>query len=110
MSDDPIDLDRRRGLAAQKATDSRRLMSQVEANEQALRERRDELESHLIAAPAASWPEAAEKARYIIGLYAASLGAGDSQRRRLVEAVLADFERLGRGDGRGEKDDDPGPA
>ena len=75
-------------------TGSRRLMAQVEANERALRQRREELESHLIAAPAANWAEAAEKARYVIGLYAASLGAGDTQRHTLVAAVLADFERL----------------
>ena len=87
-------LDQHRGMAAQKATGSRRLMAQVEANERALRERREELESHLIAAPAANWAEAAEKARYVIGLYAASLGAGDTQRHTLVAAVLADFERL----------------
>ena len=95
MDDDPIQLDQRRGLAAQKATGSRRLLAQVEANERDLRLRRDELESHLIAAPAASWPEAAEKARYILGLYAATLSAGDTQRRTLIEAVLADFGRLG---------------
>jgi hypothetical protein len=95
MTDEPIELDQRRGLAAQKATGSRRLLAQVEANERALRLRRDELESHLIAAPSASWPEAMEKARYILGLYAATLGAGDTQRRTLIEAVLADFARLG---------------
>jgi hypothetical protein len=94
MSDKPIELDQRRGMAAQKATGSRRLMAQVEANERALRQRRDELESHLIAAPAANWSEAAEKARYIIQLYAATLAAGDTQRHTLVAAVLADFARL----------------
>lgn len=95
MTDEPIDLDQRRGLGAQKATSSRRLLAQVEANEHALRERRDQLEAHLIAAPAANWAEAAEKARYVIGLYAASLGAGDTQRHTLVAAVLSDFARLG---------------
>ncbi|UYN94224.1 MAG: hypothetical protein KIT25_19615 [Enhydrobacter sp.] len=94
MTDKPIDLDRRRGMAAQKATGARRLLAEVEANERALRLRRDELESQLIAAPAASWRDAAEKARYVLGLYAATLGAGDTQRRSLVDAVLADFERL----------------
>lgn len=97
MTDDPIELDQRRGLAAQKATSARRLMAQIEANEHALRKRRDELEAHLIAAPAANWPEAAEKARYIIGLYAATLGKGDTQRHTLVEAVLADLARLEEG-------------
>lgn len=94
MSDEPIELDQRRGLAAQKATGSRRLLAEVEANERNLRQRRDELEAHLIAAPAANWAEAAAKARYIIELYAASLGAGDTQRRTLVAAVLADLARL----------------
>jgi hypothetical protein len=94
MTDKAIELDQRRGLAAQKATESRRLLGQVEANEQALRERREELESHLIAAPAASWAEAAEKARYVIGLYAATLGSGDTQRHTLVAAVLDDLKRL----------------
>jgi hypothetical protein len=103
MSDEPIELDQRRGLAAQKATSSRRLLAQVEANERALRERRDQLEAHLIAAPAANWAEAAEKARYVIGLYAASLGASDTQRHALVAAVLADLARL-------ELEEAPGPA
>jgi hypothetical protein len=85
MTDDPIELDERRGMAAQKATGSRRLLAQVEENERLLRQRRMELESHLIAAPAANWPEAAEKARYILGL------TGDRQRRNLVEAALAGY-------------------
>lgn len=94
MTDEPIELDQHRGMAAQKATGSRRLLAVVEANERTLRLRREELEAHLIAAPAANWREAAEKARYVLGLYAATLGAGDTQRRTLVDAVLADFERL----------------
>ena len=96
MTDKPIELDQHRGMNAQKAAGSRRLVAEVEANERTLRQRRDELESHLIAAPAATWPEAAEKARYVLGLYAATLGTGDTQRRTLIDAVLADFERLDR--------------
>jgi hypothetical protein len=68
----------------------------VEANERALRLRQDELEAHLAAAPAANWPEAAEKARYVLGLYAATLTAEDTRRRTLVAAVLEDFEHLAR--------------
>ena len=59
MTDKAIELDEHRGMAAQKATDLRRLLADVEANERALRERQDELEAHLIAAPAANWPAAA---------------------------------------------------
>ncbi|MDH3280761.1 MAG: hypothetical protein OEQ18_06505 [Gammaproteobacteria bacterium] len=96
MTDKTIDLDQHRGMAAQKATDLRRLLEDVEANEKALRLRQDELESHLVAAPAANWPEAAEKARYILNLFASSLIVQDPRRETLIAAVLADFERLGR--------------
>jgi hypothetical protein len=96
MTDKTIELDRHRGMAAQKATDLRRLLADVEANEQTLRLRQEELESHLIAAPAANWQEAAEKARYLLKLFDASLTAQDPRRRELIEAVLADFERLSR--------------
>jgi hypothetical protein len=94
MTDKTIDLDEHRGMAAQKATDLRRLLSEVEANEQALRVRQDELESHLVAAPAADWQEAAEKARYLLKLFAATLAAEDPRRQKLIAAVLADFDRL----------------
>src|SRR6266853_5484029 len=50
MTDKTIDLDQHRGMAAQKTTDLRRLLADVEANERSLRLRQDELESHLIAA------------------------------------------------------------
>jgi hypothetical protein len=43
MTDKTIDLDHHRGMAAQKATDLRRLLADVEANERALRARQDEL-------------------------------------------------------------------
>ncbi len=94
MTDNPVDLDTRRGMAAQKATDLRRLLSEVDANEKLLRDRQLELESHLLAVPATSWAEAAAKARYVMNLYAASLSVDDSQKRELVAAVLADFTRL----------------
>jgi hypothetical protein len=94
VTDHSIDLDQHRGMAAQKATELRRLLADVEANEQALRLRQDELESHLLAAPAANWHEAAEKARYLLNLFAATLTAQDPRKQKLVDAVLADFKRL----------------
>jgi len=94
MTDKTIDLDQHRGMAAQKATDLRRLLTEVEANEKTLRLRQDELEAHLLAAPAANWPEAAEKARYLLNLFAATLGAHDSRRQQLIAAALSDFRRL----------------
>jgi hypothetical protein len=92
MTDKTIDLDQHRGMA--QATDLRRLLADVEANERALRLRQDQLESHLIAAPAANWQEAAEKARYLLNLFAATLTSQDPRRQELIEAVLADFRRL----------------
>ena len=83
-------------MAAQKATDLRRLLSEVEANANDLRLRQQELERQLAAAPAANWAEAVEKARYVLGLFAATLAAEDTRRRQLVAAVLEDFDRLNR--------------
>ena len=94
MTDKTIDLDQHRGMAAQKATGLRRLLSEVEANERVLRLRQAELETHLIAAPAANWQEAAEKARYLLNLFANTLTAQDPRRQKLIAAVLDDFERL----------------
>jgi hypothetical protein len=94
MTDKTIDLDQHRGMAAQKATDLRRMMADVEANERSLRLRQDELESHLLAAPAENWQEAAEKARYLFNLFATTLVLQDPRRQKLIAAVLADFERL----------------
>jgi hypothetical protein len=94
VSDTPVDLDRHRGMASQKATDMRRVLAEVEANAKMLRDRQGILESQLLSQPAASWPEAAAKARYVLNLYAAGLAASDSHHRDLVAAVLADFARL----------------
>ena len=94
MTDKTIELDQHRGMAAQKATELRRLLADVEANQETLRLRQAELESHLLAAPAANWHEAAEKARYLLNLFAATLAAQDPRRQKLITAVLADFARL----------------
>jgi hypothetical protein len=94
MTDKPIDLDQHRGMSAQKATGLRRLLAEVESNEKSLRLRQDELETQLLSAPAANWHDAAEKARYLLNLFAATLGAQDPRRQKLIAAVLADFKRL----------------
>jgi len=94
MTDKTIDLDLHRGMAAQKATELRRLLADVETDQNALRVRQEELETHLLASPAANWHEAAEKARYLLNLFAASLTSQDPRRQKLIVAVLADFKRL----------------
>ena len=94
MTEKTINLDQHRGMAAQKATDLRRLVADVAANEKALRYRQEELETHLLAAPAATWHEAAEKARYLLNLFAITQAAQDPRRQKIIAAVLADFDRL----------------
>ena len=96
MTDRTVKLDERRGIAAQKATELRRLLAKVQANERTLRLRQDKLEIQLVASPAASWRDAAEKARYLIDLFAATPNAQDPRRRKLIAAVLRDFDRLSR--------------
>lgn len=94
MSETPINLDGRRGMAAQKATEIRREVADVAAERAALRARQDALELQMLAGPAATWSEAAEKATYLIHLFAASAEAQDPRRQRLIASVLADFDRL----------------
>jgi hypothetical protein len=69
MKHNPILLDEHRGMAAQQATE-------------------------ILSAPASTWPEAAEKARYLIGLFAATSSGRDPRRQKLIAGVLDDFVRL----------------
>jgi hypothetical protein len=94
MNDNPVDLDKHRGMAAQKATDIRRVLADVESKARLLRDRQSAVEIQLLAVPAASWPEAAAKARYVLNLYAAGLPPDDTHHRDLVAAIMADFARL----------------
>ena len=94
MSENPVDLDKHRGMAAQKATDIRRVLADVEANAKLLRDHQGVVEAQMLAVPASSWPEAAAKARYVLNLYASELAPADRHHRDLVAAVLADFARL----------------
>jgi hypothetical protein len=94
MTDRAIELDGHRGMMAQKATELRRLLAQVEADESALRLRQDELEAHLLAAPALTWRDAAEKVRYLLKLFAATPAGQDPRRQTLIANVLDDFARL----------------
>ena len=94
MTDDPVDLDARRGMAAQKSTEIRRRLHEVQADQAALRHRQDEFEALLLAAPAKTWPEAATKAEYLIRLFAATAEARDPRRQELVAQALDDLARL----------------
>ena len=93
MTETPIELDKHRGMAAQKATDIRRVLAEVEVNAKLLRDKQGALEIQILAAPATSWPEAVAKARYVLNLYSASLPPTDTHHRDLVAAVVADLTR-----------------
>jgi hypothetical protein len=94
VSEPPIDLDKHRGMAAQKATDIRRVIAEAEASAKLLREQQSAIEIELLSVPAACWPDAVAKARYVLNMYAASLAPTDSHHRDLVASVLADLTRL----------------
>jgi hypothetical protein len=94
MTETPVSLDSQRGMAAQKATEIRRLLAEVQANETLLRTRQADLELRLAAAPATTWEEAAEKIRYLLGLLAASPAGQDPRRQMLIDAALSDMENL----------------
>src|SRR3954453_17115159 len=94
MNEKTVELDLRRGMAAQKATELRRLLSEGEANQEQLRARQEQLEEQLLAAPALTWADAAEKARYLLALFASSPAAQDPRRQLLIARVLEDFIRL----------------
>lgn len=83
-------------MAAQKATELRRLPADVHADQAALRARQDALEAQLIAALAENWEEAGEKARYLLNLFSSSAAGQDPRRQKLIAAVLEDFTRLAR--------------
>ena len=94
MADKTDTLDEHRGMAAQRATEVRRRKSAVIKDQSALRTRREEMEKFLFSAPAENWSDAVAKARYLLGLYSESAAADDQRYRKLIKALLADFDRL----------------
>ncbi len=94
MTDDLVDLDKHRGMAAQKSTEIRRRLQEVQADQAALRDRQEEFERLLLTAPAKTWPEAAAKAQYLIQLLAAPPATLDPRRMELIAHVLDDLSRL----------------
>ena len=94
MTDKPADLDAHRGMIAQKDTEIRRNLREVQVDQAALRARLEELETFLLAAPATTWLEAAAKVRYLIELFAATPDAQDPRRKKLIASALEDLARL----------------
>jgi len=94
MTDKPVELDEHRGMAAQKLTETRRHLREVQADQSALRHRQEEFERYALAAPSAGWPAVAERARYLIELFAATPEARDPRRQELIASVLDDLARF----------------
>jgi hypothetical protein len=93
-NDPAVVLDEHRGLKARQDADVRRRRSEVRADQDALRENQAALEKHLFAAPATTWPQAAEKACYLLRLFAATGEAQDPRYKQLIEDVMQDLQRL----------------
>ena len=94
MTAEPVNLDGHRGMAAQRDTEIRRDLHEVQADQAALRDRQEELEDLLDAAPAATRAEAAACARYLLQLFAATPEAQDPCRQRLIARALEDLARF----------------
>jgi uncharacterized protein YjbI with pentapeptide repeats len=69
-------------------------LSELEREEGTLRRRQVELERVLFAAPSATWMEAAERAQYLLTLFAAILDGRDARRRQIIASVVDDLARL----------------
>ena len=94
MTDDPVNLDEHRGMAAQRDTEIRRDIREVQVDQAALRDRQEELEDRLLAVPAATRAEAAASARYLIQLFSATPEAQDPRRQKLIARALDDLTRF----------------
>lgn len=95
MTEDPVDLDERRGAVAQQETEERRqYLQKFQADMEGLRGQQGEFENLLCAAPAETWREVAAKAQYLIQLFAITPEAQDPRRRDLIAQTLDDLTRL----------------
>jgi hypothetical protein len=94
MTAEPVNLDGRRGLTAQRETEIRRDLHDVQVDQAAIRDRQQELENFLDAAPAATRAEAATCARYLLQLFAAAPEAQDPRGQRLIARALDDLARF----------------
>jgi hypothetical protein len=86
VNDDPINLDEHRGMAAQRDTEIRRDLHEVQVDQAVLQQRQEELEDRLLAARAATRADAAASARYVIQPFASSPDAQDPRRQHQANA------------------------
>jgi hypothetical protein len=95
MTDDPVNLDEHRGIAAQKGTEIRRRSHEVRADQAAIHQRQEEFESFLLLPPAKTLPEALIKVRYLLQLFTATPEAqSDARLEKLIATTLEDLDLL----------------
>ena len=95
MTDDPVDLDEHRGMAAQQQTEARRSqLMRFQAEREAMLARQEELENLLVAEPVETWTEVAAAAQYLIQLFAVTSEAQDPRRKKLIARTLEDLARF----------------
>lgn len=91
----PVDLDKHREAADQKATQLRRQRRSEEQSEQAAADQREtDLDNLLLAEPAETWPQAAARATFLISLFAETKEAQEPRYARLIAYTLDDLSRL----------------
>lgn len=94
MTDDLVELDKFRGIVAQKDTEIRRDLQEFQADQAKLKRRQLEFEDFLFAGPAETWTEAAAKAQYLIQLFGATLEIQDLRQKELITQTLIDLNKL----------------
>jgi len=94
MTNDPVDLDERRDIRAQKAMDIRQRLQEFQDDLETSKRLQRELENLLFATQARTWPEAAEKALYLLQLFSATPEAQDPGCKERIKQTLLDLNRL----------------
>ncbi|WP_397542011.1 hypothetical protein [Roseovarius salis] len=94
MTDEPIDLNGRRSVAGQRASEMRRRPANSQppfALPQQLH--LESLEDQILAEPARTWAEVLKKWRFLLDRYAMTPEAGDERIQKLIKRAIGDMER-----------------
>ncbi len=95
MTNDPIDLDGRRSVAGQRASEMRRRPANSQPPLTLPQQPHIEsLEDQMLAEPARTWAEVLKKWRFLLNRYATTPEAGDERIQKLIKRALGDMERL----------------
>ena len=93
MTNDPVDLDTHRDTKSQKSAEVRRRMIEIKADQDALKDRQEELERFLLEVPAETLPEAAARTHVLMQAFAAMPEAQNPCCQQLIADA---FDALGR--------------